>query len=297
MSKKLFYLLGIAVTIIVGTVLYLYFCCNCCVSTKKVDTSQTTVEAIEKTRNPFVLSGSGINYQCNDNFNFLNNNPSLITPVSDSIKLGIEKLKAILIANPDQKISITGYAEADEVNTSNFENLGLARANDIKNFLISLGLPSSQFDVKGELADQWEMRNDTLLGPVSFKFNELKNTDQSSFKSQINANPLILHFDSNQANYNLNTEERQKIENIVKYTIETPDATVLIVGHSDSSGNPQANNILAKKRAEFTKNYLVKNGIKSSRIETQSKGSDEPVAENETPEGMAKNRRTIITIK
>ena len=297
MSKKLFYLLGIVVTIILGTILYLYFCCNCCLSTKKVDRHETAVETIEQNRNPFVLSGSGINYQCNDNFNFQQNKSSLITPVSDSIKLGIENLKTILIANPNQKISIIGYAEADEVNTSNFENLGLARANDIKNFLVSLGLSSSQFDIKGELADQWEMHNDTLIGPVSFKFNELKNTEEGSFKDVINANPLILYFNSNQANYNLNKDERQKIENIVKYTIQTPDATVLIVGHSDSSGNPQANNILAKKRAEFTKNYLVKNGIKSSRIETQSKGSDEPVAENETPEGMAKNRRTVITIK
>lgn len=296
MSKKLFYLLGIAATIILGTILYLYFCCNCCVSTKAVD-NETPVETFEQNRNPFVLSGSGINYQCNDNFNFLKNNPALITPVSDSITLGIENLKTFLIANPNQKISITGYAMADEVNNSTFENLGLARANDVKNFFVSQGLPAAQFDTKGELVDQWDMRNDTLFGPVSFKFNELKNTNESSSKDQINANPLVLHFNTNQANYNLNAEERQKIKDIIKYTIQTPDATVLIVGHSDSSGNPQTNNALAKKRAEFTKNYLVKNGIESSRIETQSKGSDEPVAGNETPEGMAKNRRTVITIK
>lgn len=296
MSKKLFYLLGIAVTIILGTILYFNFCCSCCMPTKTIDNKKVD-ETLKQNLNPFVLNGSEISYQCNDNFNFLKNNSTLITPVSDSIKLGIENLKTILFANPNQIISITGYAMVDEVNTSTSENLGLARANNVKNFFISLGLPTAQFDTNGKLIAKWDMRNDTLSGPVSFHFNDIKKTQQSSFKDEINANPLVLYFDSNQVNYNVNAQEYLKIKDLIRYILVTPGATVLIVGHSDSSGNAQANKLLAKKRAEFTKKYLVKNGIESSRIETQSKGSDEPVAKNESPEGMAKNRRTVITIK
>lgn len=297
MSKKLFYLLGIVVTIIVGTFLYLHFCCNCCKPAETNGDIETPV-TVSQNHNSFVLKGQGIDYHCNDNFNFLKNDLEFITPVSDSIKLGIENLKAALLANPKQKISITGYALSDEQNNTKFENLGLARANNIKNFFISQGLPETQLNTKGKIIDKWQMVNDTLLGPVEFYIESFDTVVVSADeKDKINANPLILHFNSNQSKESLSKEESQKIVDIATYSKNTPDVTVLIVGHSDSSGNYQTNIILAKKRAEFTKNYLIKKGIASSRIETQSKGSDEPVADNKTTEGRSKNRRTVITIK
>lgn len=297
MSKKLFYLLGIVVTIIVGTFLYLHFCCNCCKPAETIGDIETPV-TVSQNHNSFVLKGQGIDYHCNDNFNFLKNDLEFITPVSDSIKLGIENLKAALLANPKQKISITGYALSDEQNNTKFENLGLARANNIKNFFISQGLPETQLNTKGKIIDKWETVNDTLLGPVEFNIENFDTVVVSADeKDKINANPLVLHFNTNQSKESLSKEESQKIVDIATYSKNTPDVTVLIVGHSDSSGNYQTNIILAKKRAEFTKNYLIKKGISSSRIETQSKGSDEPVADNKTTEGRSKNRRTVITIK
>lgn len=302
MSKKLFYLLGIVATIILGTLLHLQFCCNCCMPTKTVQDTETAIKTFEKNRNPFVLNGIGMNYQCNDNLNFLENNAALITPVSDSILMGLEKLKAFLIAHPDQKITIKGYATSSEKNETKFENLGLARANDIKTFFVSKGLSQTQFETKGQILNSWETSNSTLLGPIVFYFNEAdvivsNNSDVSAFKNELNANPLVLYFDSNQSNDNVSKEDRQKILDIANYISKTPNATVIIVGHSDNTGARQANIILAQKRANFTKNYLIKNGIRVSRIQTQSKGPDEPIAENETSEGKAKNRRTVITIK
>jgi len=300
MSKKLFYLLGIAATIFVGTLLYLQFCCNCCMTSKTADDTAIAVKTGEQDRNPFLLNGSGMNYQCNDNFNFISNNSTLITPVSDSVLVGVEQLKTLLIANPKQIITITGYATSEEKNTTKFDNLGLSRANDVRTFFISKGLPKEQFDIKGEIVTSWQMMNDTLSGPVKFAFNELissDNADVSTIKDELNANPLVLYFNTNKSNENLSKEEHQKISDIAKYIMRTPQASVLIVGHSDSSGKRETNILLAKKRADFAKNYLVKNGISASRIETQSKGPDEPVAENQTAEGKAKNRRTVITIK
>ena len=300
MSNKLFFLLGIAATIIIGTFLYLQFCCNCCMPVKAVQNE--TTKRLEVNLNPFVLNGSGMNYQCNDNLNFLKNNSALITPVSDSIVLGLEKLKRILMANPEQKITITGYATTLEKNTTKFKNLGLARANDVRTFFTFKGLPKAQLDIKGEVVDTWEMLNDTLSGPVKYTFNDLnsvpeKDNVSNTLKDEINANPLVLHFDTNQSIENLSKKEHQKVIEITQYIIRTPDAAVLIVGHSDNSGNRKSNILLAQKRANFTKSYLIKNGIRASRIETQSKGPDDPVAENETAEGKAKNRRTVITIK
>lgn len=177
MSKKALYLLGIAATIILGTFLYMKFCSKCCEKIPADDspkTVQTTVD--EPNFIPFVLNGPGIEYQTKDNFKFLENNAMLIMPVSDSITMGIEKLKAFLAANPKQKIIITGYAAPYEKNSTTFKNLGLARANEIKNFFVFKGLSENQFDTKGEIIDKWKSSSDTLLGPADYTFGDVTTT-------------------------------------------------------------------------------------------------------------------------
>lgn len=302
MSKKALYLLGIAITIILGTFLYLKFCCNCSMKTPSVAVEKTAVAANDTTMVRFILNGSGIDFRTGDNLKFLKNSAALLTPVSDSIGIGIENLKTFLASNSKQKVIITGYAISDETNNSTFENLGLARANEVKNYFVSKGLTASQFDTKGEIIKNWKMISDTLIGPVEYNFPALDittvvNNEWNTLKEKINSDPLILHFNTNKASDNLNAVEKQKVTDILKYLKNVKDAAVLIVGHSDNVGNRDANVILGQKRAEFSKDYLVKNGIDAERITTESKGPDEPIGENTTAEGKANNRRTVITIQ
>lgn len=303
MSKKALYLLGIAITIILGTFLYMKFCCNCAVNAPAGTIEKTPVAVAPDTTNvPFILNGSGIDYRTNDNLKFLKNSSAVIVPVSDSVSIGIDNLKTFLVSNPKQKITITGYATSDEQNTTKFENLGLARAIDVKNYFVSKGLPENHFDAKGEIIDKWKTISDTLIGPVEYKFEAIDTTtavgdEWSALKDKINAEPLVLHFNTNKSSDQLDASEKEKVAAIAKYMEHVKDAVVLVVGHSDNVGNRDSNVILGQKRADFSKNYLAKNGIDVSRIETQSKGPDEPAGENDTPEGKANNRRTVITIK
>ncbi|MBF7091331.1 OmpA family protein [Flavobacterium sp. ALJ2] len=306
MSKKTLYLLGIVVTIILGTFLYLKFCCNCCMKEpaddieKVVIVKETVTEIV-----PFVINGDGIDYRSSDNIKFLKNSASVILPVKDSVTIGIKKLKTFLDGNPKQKVTITGYATTEEKNTTTYPNLGLARANDVKNYFVSKGLSAGNFDTKGEIIDSWKTNADTLLGPVSFLINNLTDTvasnangeDFAALKAKINAAPLVLHFNTNRSNNSLNATERQKIKDITYYILHVNDATLLVVGHSDNVGKRESNVVLGQKRADFTKDYLSKNGIDSNKIETQSKGPDEPVGDNTTADGKANNRRTVVTIK
>ncbi|WP_246074152.1 OmpA family protein [Flavobacterium daemonense] len=271
--------------------------------TPAADTEKVpTVAAKDNNFVPFVLNGPGINFQTNDNLKFLKNSAALIVPVSDSVNIGIENLKTFLTSNPKQKVTITGYATSDETNTTKFENLGLARAEDVKNYFISKGLSNTQFNTKGEIINSWKTNLDTLLGPAEYKFETIDtmataSDEWSILKDKINANPLILHFSTNKSSENLTADEKQKVADIAKYMDHVKDATVLIVGHTDDVGNREANIALGQKRAEFSKNYLSKNGIEASRINAESKGPDEPAGENTTAEGKAANRRTVITIK
>ena len=79
------------------------------------------------------------------------------------------------------------------------------------------------------------------------------------------------------------------IANVLK---ENPDIRVMITGHTDSDGNDDMNLDLSKRRAANVKAYLVKEfSIDAGRMETDGKGESEPIENNGTPEGKAKNRR------
>ncbi len=70
----------------------------------------------------------------------------------------------------------------------------------------------------------------------------------------------------------------------------------IAVGHTDSVGSNEFNQRLSLARAESVKAYLVNQGIDAARIRTEGKGESQPVADNATAEGRAKNRRVEIDV-
>jgi len=306
MNKKTSYLLGIALTIIIGTFLYQKYCCDCSCNgetkgTVSDSTSVTTTDDVSL--NKFKLTGDEFNYQCNDNFKFMKSDFKTLLPVSDSLNLGIDNLKAFFDKNPNQKLMITGYATSDEKNTSAYPNLGFARANDVKNYFVSKGFPASKFDTSGEIRDAWKMSADTILGPIDYKLLNVEPTattekvDWNAMKTKLNASPLTLYFKTGETDIALSPEQRQQVADLVHYLDNVSGAKLSAVGHTDNVGDRTINTRLGLERADFARDYLVRNGVSKDKVETSSKGPDEPIADNKTAEGKAKNRRTVVTIK
>jgi outer membrane protein OmpA-like peptidoglycan-associated protein len=73
--------------------------------------------------------------------------------------------------------------------------------------------------------------------------------------------------------------------------VANPEVAVVITGHTDNVGSQKYNQALSLKRAQSVKNWLVEQGIASSRMRTVGRGLNEPVASNETDSGRAENRR------
>lgn len=71
---------------------------------------------------------------------------------------------------------------------------------------------------------------------------------------------------------------------------------IVAVGHTDSVGSDAYNQKLSARRAEAVKAYLVSKGIEKNRVYTEGKGEKQPVADNKTKEGRAKNRRVEIEV-
>ena len=69
---------------------------------------------------------------------------------------------------------------------------------------------------------------------------------------------------------------------------------IIAVGHTDSVGSDAYNQKLSLRRSQAVKAYLVSKGIDKTRIYTEGKGEKQPVADNKTKEGRAKNRRVEI---
>lgn len=72
---------------------------------------------------------------------------------------------------------------------------------------------------------------------------------------------------------------------------ECPSTRIVISGHTDSVGDPDANQILSKARAQAVVNLLADESVAAKRLEAKGFGSSKPVAANTTPEGRSANRR------
>jgi outer membrane protein OmpA-like peptidoglycan-associated protein len=103
---------------------------------------------------------------------------------------------------------------------------------------------------------------------------------------------ILFDFDS----YALRAEAREHLTNLASSLNEYPDSEVLIVGHTDSSGADQYNQTLSENRADAAGNYLLRQGVKPSRVKTMGLGETEPVASNDTDMGMQQNRRVEVAI-
>ena len=89
---------------------------------------------------------------------------------------------------------------------------------------------------------------------------------------------------------------KAKLDDIVSKVGGLNLEVIIAVGHTDSIGTDAYNQKLSVRRAEAVKAYLVSKGIEKNRVYTEGKGEKQPVADNKTSEGRAKNRRVEIEV-
>ena len=94
----------------------------------------------------------------------------------------------------------------------------------------------------------------------------------------------------------LKPEGKAKLDDLAGKVKAINLEVIIAVGHTDSRGSDGYNQKLSVRRSEAVKAYLVSKGIEKNRVYTEGKGEKQPVADNKTKEGMAKNRRVEVEV-
>ena len=103
-----------------------------------------------------------------------------------------------------------------------------------------------------------------------------------------------IFFDFNK--YELKPESQVELASLVKLLKENPSVRIQINGHTDNIGKPADNLKLSNERARAVINYLSSNGIDAKRLSFRGYGDTQPLADNNTEEGRARNRRTELKV-
>ena len=107
--------------------------------------------------------------------------------------------------------------------------------------------------------------------------------------------PSDVSFDTGSAT--IKPQMRAVLDPFAASVKDDPNARLTIVGHTDSTGSDAINNPLSVDRAQSVRDYLAGKGVSPTRVQTAGHGEREPIADNSTDAGRARNRRVEIYLR
>lgn len=144
-------------------------------------------------------------------------------------------------------------------------------------------------------ADLWGS-NGNMIGSGAIEGNDLPMISAPiAYPDSLNREmfpPLLFAYDSSQ----VSAKEADKVEQVAEYLQNTMNAAVIIEGHGDERGSHEYNLALGERRALAVREYLITLGIDSSRIQTNSKGEEDPATLGHDEASWQQNRRAVFGI-
>jgi len=122
--------------------------------------------------------------------------------------------------------------------------------------------------------------------------------ERISPEDTLTAKPIVLHnvlFELN--SYTLKSESYNELNVLVDLMEDHPEYSLAIHGHTDHTGESQANLILSRQRALSIYNYLISRHVASTRLSYEGFGDTRPIADNLTESGRLSNRRVEFVLK
>jgi len=210
--------------------------------------------------------------------------------------------KAVVLASiaTEQKVK----AGADDAYQVTQDNLLQAKQQDLSETRTALAASEQSGQ---QMADQLSVEQEARVEAVQQRAEaELKTDDALAALAKLTAvreeeRGLIITlsggvlFRSGEAT--LMPGAQTKLDQVADALLASRNRNIVVEGFTDSQGSDQSNLELSQRRADAVRSYLVQRGLPSSRLEARGIGEGRPVADNESSEGRANNRRVEIVLE
>ncbi|MCB0472908.1 MAG: OmpA family protein [Flavobacteriaceae bacterium] len=201
-----------------------------------------------------------------------------------------DKKNELLADLADGKVlRIVGPYFSEEVNTTSFENLGLARADAVQKLLLD-SIPAEKMEIDSKLLDPNADAKTKPFEGIDFAW-VIRNENVQEID-----NKALIYFPYN-STQRIDNANISDYLNKVAQALEGNDKKVYLTGYTDNVGNPEFNRKLGRDRASAVKQTLIDSGVSADRILVDSQGQSDPIASNDTEAGREKNRRVVLEIK
>lgn len=225
---------------------------------------------------------------------------------------------------PDAQFELFGYADSSGSAKSS-QKLSLARAESVKNYLVKKDVAANRISTRGEGATDPIGDNKTKEGRTKNRRVEIRSVVKGqknvsvavptptptptpvpvpvpvpapeTWKILLQDKPVLINVEGTSfvsGSGTPNSKVGRELDEVVGFAGKYSEAKFELVGYADSRGSEMMNQKLSLARAASIKKYLVKKGVAANRIATKGEGSANPVGDNNTKQGRAKNRRVEI---
>ncbi|MFY0600896.1 MAG: OmpA family protein [Cyclobacteriaceae bacterium] len=174
-----------------------------------------------------------------------------------------------------------------------YDDMGMGRSGTDGEFEFFL-IKGTSYNFTAKKSDFNPAKKETVItdedGDGSYSFVMYLEPDQE--KELITLENLIFARGSDRITESSNSE----LDNLVEWLDSRPNTVIQLEGHTDFAGNAEANMRLSQARVEAVKEYLLKKGVKKSRVLTKAFGGTQPLTTERTDEAKTKNRRVEVRV-
>jgi OmpA-OmpF porin, OOP family len=272
-----------ALLVLLGLLAWILFC-NWwwCYNKEACDCDKNTTALVE----PSVNSDDGIIRFSSNSFG-----PQTGTawnPFKDSICKAIELGK---------RVEITGYYGANEKNETSFSNLGLARADTIKDIILAqlAGKNANRISLRSELQNSLDGAANPFIASNLILKDTIATPSAAGGVVATDSNDILIYFPTGSATKEASAEVDAYLTKLGA-RLKASGEKAIVTGHTDNKGAVEKNLALSKDRAMFVKSILLKHDAIDANITTDGKADKEPIGDNATDAGRRQNRRVRIQI-
>lgn len=196
-------------------------------------------------------------------------------------------------ADSTQALEITGHYYEGETAPAGFADMGLYRADKIKQMMVAAGIPADNIRTLSKMLPAPAPAAGELWDAANFAW---ASTDQSKPQVvEVADNEIKILFPFDKSTKDLGADVENYLKTLAERVAQTKE-TISIVGHTDNIDTDAYNMTLGQKRADFVKQRLMRYGVDAALISTSSKGESQPEASNATEDGRYRNRRAVVTL-